>query len=219
MTVTTTSFGTTKEEGSLVASYTLSCPGKGVTCTVITYGATLISVQVPDRRGVSEEITLCHGTLADLESKVGPYYGCVAGRYANRIKGGVFSLDGAAYQLAVNNGPNALHGGLRGFDKQVWVAEAFTSNHEDAAPKAGVKMTHISSDGDEGYPGELHVEVTYALTADGQLEIEYRAEVRGKATPINLTNHAYWNLSGNCVRKVCTCLYVWFCVANGRYPA
>ena len=192
-------FGTTTGSNVRVDAYTMSCPGKGVTCTVITYGATLISVLAPDRRGVSEEVTLCYATLAELESKVGPYYGCVAGRYANRIRGGTFSVDGATYQLAVNNNPNALHGGLKGFDKHVWAAEAFD---DGAAGKAGVKLTHVSPDGDEGYPGEVHVDVTYALTADGQLEVTYRAEVRGKATPINLTNHAYWNLSGNCAQKV-----------------
>ena len=189
-------FGRSKSSQE-VEEYVLECPGKKITCKVVTYGATLTSVQVPDRNGNVEEITVCYSTLDDLEGKLGPYYGCIAGRYANRIRKGQFALDGESYQLAINNGPNALHGGLKGFDKQVWSAEMFLDEKN-----AGVKMSYRSPDGEEGYPGELLVEVAYSLNDDGQLEISYHAETHGKATPINLTNHTYWNLSGNCSRKI-----------------
>ena len=196
-TITTSSFGKTQQSQQEVDEYVLSCPSKAITCKIITYGATLISVQVPDRNGTIEEVTLCYRTLEELETKLGPYYGCIAGRFANRIKNGTFVLDDTTYQLAINNGPNALHGGLKGFDKQVWSAEMCLDNK-----KASVTLSYRSADGEEGYPGELHVDVTYSLNEDGQLEIAYHAETYGKATPINLTNHTYWNLSGNCVRTI-----------------
>jgi aldose 1-epimerase len=177
-------FGKT-EQGERVDQYTLA-NGCGLTVKIITYGAILASVEAPDRHGKPGEVTLGFDSLAPYLAGH-PYFGAVCGRVANRIAKGRFTLDGVKYQLATNNGSNHLHGGLKGFDKAVWHAEPL-----DQA--IGVKLTHVSPDGDEGYPGNLSVTVVYSLTDDAELKIDYTATT-DKATPINLTNHTYWNLA------------------------
>jgi aldose 1-epimerase len=152
MRVTRREFGVT-QAGERVHEYKIEDSHGKVSVTLITYGATITKLLAPDRAGQCEDITLCFDTLEDFEVKTGPYYGCIAGRVANRIKEGAFTLDGEAYKLAVNNGPNHLHGGLVGFDKKVWAAEE-VPQHDG---RAGVKMSYISRDGEEGYPGELNV--------------------------------------------------------------
>lgn len=181
-------FGET-EEGVAVERYLLT-NRNGMKVTVINYGATITSVEVPDRNGEFANVTLGFDKLRDYQER-SPYFGCICGRYANRIALGKFTLDGIEYQLATNNGPHHLHGGERGFDRQVWRGTAFTRDDE-----AGVSLTLVSPDGEEGYPGELTTTVVYTLTNDNELKIDYTAHVTGKATVLNLTNHCYWNLGG-----------------------
>ena len=161
----------------------------GMIAKVMTYGATLTDIQVPDRHGKVESVTL---GFADLASylKGHPFFGSVAGRYANRIAKGKFSLNGKTYTLAVNNGPNHLHGGLKGFDKRIWKAVPIETR---AGP--AVKLTYTSADGEEGYPGNLSVTVIYTLTDRNELIIDYEATT-DQDTVLNLTNHAYFNLGG-----------------------
>jgi aldose 1-epimerase len=162
---------------------------RGVEVRLMTYGAALISVHVPDRSGRLEDIVLGFDTLDDYLVK-SRFFGAVVGRYGNRIAKGRFMLDGAPVQLAVNNGANHLHGGNRGFDKVAWKAEPFERDGN-----AGVVFTYTSADGEEGYPGTLKAIVTYTLTRNNELILEYVATT-DKATPINLTNHSYFNLAG-----------------------
>ena len=162
---------------------------RGLEVAVMSYGATLISVRAPDRGGRREDVVLGFDAFDDYLTKA-RYFGSVVGRYGNRIAHGRFVLDGAPFQLAVNNGANHLHGGVRGFDKVVWKAEPFQSGDN-----SGVVFTYISADGDEGYPGTLTASVTYTLTAGNELRLDYRATT-DKPTPINLTNHSYFNLAG-----------------------
>jgi aldose 1-epimerase len=158
---------------------------------VLTYGGIVQSITVPDRNGRSANVALGFATLEEyVAHNGGPYFGALVGRYANRIADGRFTLDGVTHQLPVNNGPNSLHGGVRGFSSRVWSAEQIT---EDGA--AGVRLSMISPDGDEGYPGALAVEVEYRLMAGGQLRIDYRART-DRPTIVNLTNHSYFNLAG-----------------------
>ena len=187
MVVTKESFGETKQ-GEAVDLYTLT-NDSGLSAKIITYGATLIAVEMPDREGNVENVTLYLESLADYEAGH-PFFGSVVGRYANRIGNARFTLDGVEYTLAANNGPNHLHGGRVGFDKAVWEAESFTE-----ADAVGVRLTHVSPDGDEGYPGTLSVTMTYRLTADDRLIMDYEATTDAP-TIVNLTNHAYWNLGG-----------------------
>ncbi len=179
-------FGKTAE-GVPIELYVLT-NGK-MTAKVMTYGAILTELDVPDRAGKVADVVLGFETLSGYLAGH-PYFGATTGRVANRIAGGKFTLDGKEYKLAVNNGPNSLHGGLKAFDKKVWKAE-------DASGPAGqaVKLSYKSPDGEEGYPGNLTVTVTYTVTPDNALRIDYTA-VTDKATPINLTNHTYFNLSG-----------------------
>ena len=179
-------FGKTAD-GVPVELYVLT-NGK-MTAKVMTYGAILTELDVPDRDGKMADVVLGFDTLAGYLAGH-PYFGATTGRVANRIAGGKFTLDGKEYNLAVNNGPNSLHGGLKAFDKKVWKAE-------DASGPAGqaVKLSYTSPDGEEGYPGNLKVTVTYTVTPESALKIDYTA-VTDKATPINLTNHTYFNLSG-----------------------
>jgi aldose 1-epimerase len=161
----------------------------GLVATVITYGATLVSMLVPDKTGRPGDIVLGHDSL-DGYLNASAYFGSICGRCANRIDSGRFSLDGMEYALAKNEGgKHHLHGGIKGFDKVVWTAT------EVRQPDAvGVKFAYLSKDGEEGYPGDLSVAVTYALTEADELRIDYFA-VTDKPTPVNLTNHAYWNLA------------------------
>jgi aldose 1-epimerase len=172
-------------EGESVEVFTLT-NAHGLRARVMTWGAALVEMQVPDRDGKRAEVTLGFDALEQW-LRPNPFFGCVAGRYANRIAKGRFTLDGHEYVLAINNGPNHLHGGLRGFDKRNWQAET-------AGPNA-VRFTYVSADGEEGYPGRLTTRVTYTLGADDGLRLDYEA-VTDKPTVLNLTNHTYWNLAG-----------------------
>jgi aldose 1-epimerase len=161
----------------------------GVTAKVMSYGGTITELHVPDRNKTLGDVMLGHDKLVDYLAGH-PFFGCVCGRVANRIAKGRFTLNGKEYALFVNNGPNALHGGKRGFDKYVWKPESVESREGPA-----VKFTRVSPDGEEGYPGNLTVSVTYTLTNQNELKLDYTAST-DKATPINLTNHAYFNLAG-----------------------
>ena len=160
----------------------------GVRVRVMNHGGTIVSLEVPDRDGNLADIVLGHDTAEEYVQDT-PYFGCVAGRFANRIKDGKFTLDGSDYTLAQNNDANALHGGLRGFDKVVWDAEVLEDDN-------AVRMTYVSADGEEGYPGEVKTVMTYTLTDADELKIDYAAETT-KATPFNITNHSYFNLAGH----------------------
>jgi aldose 1-epimerase len=161
----------------------------GVEVRVITYGATIISLKTPDKNGQPDDVVLGFDTLPPYLEK-SPYFGCIVGRYGNRIAKGKFTLDGQTYTLATNNGANHLHGGVKGFDKKIWKAEPF---QDRTGP--GVKFSYTSVDGEEGYPGTLKAEVTYTLTDANQLIVDYHATT-DKATVVNLTQHTYWNLAG-----------------------
>jgi aldose 1-epimerase len=176
-------------EGRLIDRFTLA-NRHGVRVEVITYGGIIRAIWAPDRHGQLANVTLGFADLAGYLDDNDPYFGCVAGRYANRIASGVFTLDGESYQLPTNDASNHLHGGVRGFDKHVWDAEEI---REDGA--AGVRLARVSPDGEEGYPGTLSAAVSYVLDDDNRLRIDYRAE-SDRPTIINLTNHTYWNLGG-----------------------
>ena len=190
-TITKAPFGSVG--GQAVDIYTLT-NSNGMEVKILTYGGIIQSVKVPDRRKHFENVTLGFDNLADYVAK-SPYFGCITGRYANRIALGKFTLDGVTYQLPINNAPNSLHGGTVGFDKHVWAATVI-QNHDGV----GLKLTFTSPDGDQGYPGTLKAEVTYLLTDRNQIRMDYRATTTGKPTVVNLTNHAYWNLAGRGLR-------------------
>lgn len=160
---------------------------QGAEAHFINQGAKLVALVVPSRQGFTD-VVIGHDSLEEYVSSEEAYFGAICGRYANRIAKGEFTLDGVGYKLAINNGPNALHGGLKGFNSVVWRVEEQS--------EALVRLSYISQDGEEGYPGQLHVEVTYRLTDDNELCIDYSAKTT-KTTVINLTNHAYFNLSGD----------------------
>ena len=160
----------------------------GLKAKVITYGAILTELDVPDRDGKLGDVVLGYDDLKGYLAGH-PYFGATVGRVANRIAKGKFTLDGKEYTLAVNNGPNTLHGGKKGFDKVVWKAEPVA-----AADGAAVKFTYRSPDGEEGYPGNLTTSVTYTLTDQNELRLDYTATT-DKPTPVNLTNHTYFNLA------------------------
>jgi len=175
-------------DGTAVELYTLTNP-KGMKARIMTYGGTLVSLEVPDRNGALGDIVLGYDSL-DGYLQASPYFGSTVGRYANRIGRGRFKLKGVEYTLAANNGPNHLHGGLKGFDKVVWKATPF----EEKSAR-GVKFEYLSTDGEEGYPGNLACSVIYTLTDDNEMRLDYRA-VTDKPTPVNLTHHSYFNLAG-----------------------
>lgn len=181
------SYGTTAD-GVAVDEYTLT-NANGMEVKIITYGGTITSVKVPDRYGNIANVTLGFGNFQDYEAKAN-YFGALIGRYGNRIAAGKFTIDGVEYTLAVNNGPNALHGGLKGFDKVVWGAQEV-----EAEGGVALELTYLSADMEEGYPGNLDVKVVYTLTDNNELKIDYTATT-DKPTVVNLTNHAYWNLKG-----------------------
>jgi aldose 1-epimerase len=158
--------------------------------TVTNYGGIIVSLRVPDRGGTLDDVVLGYDSLADYEPS-SPYFGAIIGRYGNRIARGRFTLDGRAYTLATNNGPNHLHGGVRGFDKVVWEAAPF-----ERGDSVGLVFRHTSPDGEEGYPGTLHAAVTYTLTDKNELIFDYHA-TSDRATPVNLTQHSYFNLAGD----------------------
>ncbi|WP_060891668.1 aldose epimerase family protein [Streptomyces europaeiscabiei] len=179
-------FGTVSD-GTPVHRWTLERGGTRV--RILTYGGIVQSVEVPDRHGRSADVVLGFADLDGYLRHQGPFFGALIGRYANRIAGGRFTLDGRAYELACNNPPNSLHGGPLGYDKRVWKAEAVEG-------AAGVRLSRVSPDGEEGFPGRLEVSATYTLDEDGgALRIAYEA-VTDAPTVVNLTNHSYWNLAG-----------------------
>lgn len=187
MSITKSPFGKTKD-GTEVSLFT--CTNKnGLVMKVMTYGATVVSMETPDKSGKLADIQLGFPTLEGYLQRH-PYFGSTVGRYGNRIAKGKFKIDGKEYTLATNNGPNHLHGGLKGFDAVVWNAEEVKT-----ADSVGVKFTYKSKDGEEGYPGNLNVTVVYSLTNNNEMKIDYTATT-DKATVVNLTNHCYWNLGG-----------------------
>lgn len=171
-------------DGRVVEKYTLASAG-GAELSVVTYGGTILSIRVPDKHGKLGDVTLGYGSLPAMRAG-GGYMNALIGRYANRISGASFELDGKTYSLAANDGGNSLHGGSVGFDQKIWDAEIIGG---------GVRLTLTSPDGDEGYPGELSVSVTYTLSDEGTVGILYEART-DRSTIVNLTNHAYFNLSG-----------------------
>jgi len=187
VTVTEESFGQLPD-GRPVALFRLQ-NASGMEVEVLNYGAIIRAIRVPDREGNRGDVVLGFDSLAAY-LQPHPYIGAVVGRYANRIGGARFVLDGQTYELAANDGPNHLHGGVRGFDKVLWEAESFTSENE-----AGVRFTYASPDGEEGYPGTLRATVTYTLADSNALVIDYEATT-DKPTIVNLTQHAYFNLAG-----------------------
>ena len=174
-------------DGRPVEIYTLTSV-HGLKARIMTYGAILVSLDLPDRTGALADCVLGYDSLEGY-LKTTPYFGAIVGRYGNRIAKGRFTLDGVTYKLATNNGENHLHGGDRGFDKVLWSAELISE------PEAvGVKLTYLSRDGEEGYPGNLTAIVTYKLTNADELRIEYEVTT-DKATPVNLTHHSYFNFT------------------------
>lgn len=189
MRISIESFGKTSH-GEEVVSYFLEGDG-GATCTLLNYGGTIQQLSVPDAFGRLADVVLGYDDMAGYESSDNMYQGALIGRHGNRIENAVFEIAGKTYEVARNNGNNHLHGGLVGFDKKIWQAHPFESS---AGP--AVEFRLLSPDGEEGYPGNLQVSVLYTLTADNALRIEYEATA-DQDTVINLTNHAYFNLSGN----------------------
>lgn len=180
-------FGKTKD-GQSVDLYTLT-NRHGMVAKITNFGGIITEIRAPDRNGKFEDVVLGFDNL-DQYTAGHPFFGAIAGRYANRIAKGKFTLDGKTYTLAVNNGPNHLHGGEVGFDKKVWEARG---TNESAGPT--LKLRYISADGEEGYPGKLTTYVTYTLTDDNALKIDYEAKT-DKPTVLNITNHSYFNLAG-----------------------
>jgi aldose 1-epimerase len=189
MSVHKESFGQAPDGGQ-VDQYTLA-NAKGLRARMINYGAILVSLEVPDRAGKLADIALGYDKLDDYLNR-GGLFGAVVGRYANRIGGAKFVLDGVEYPLAPNNRPNHIHGGRKGFDKAVWMLEDLRAEDHQAV----VKLSYVSQDGEEGYPGNLACSVTYTLTDENELKIGYEAET-DKTTVVNLTNHSYFNLAGH----------------------
>jgi aldose 1-epimerase len=175
-------FGKTGD-GTEVYLYTLT-NGNGMTVKITNYGAIITSIVTKDKNGKPGDVALGFDSLSGY-LKEHPFFGAVAGRYANRIKKGKFTLEGKEYKLATNNGPNHLHGGNKGFDKVVWTPEEVNN---------GLKLTYVSKDGEEGYPGNLTATVTYVLNDNDEIRMSYTAQT-DKPTPVNLTNHSYFNLA------------------------
>ena len=176
-------------DGTAVDKYSMAT-AKGITAEIITYGGILTSLTMPDRRGRAANVNLGFDTLEEYLGK-SPYFGALVGRFANRIAKGSFAIEGRQYKLACNDGPNHLHGGVKGFDKAVWKAKPFQERGS-----AGVVFSYASKDGEEGFPGALRVEVAASLSEDGVLAFQYTAR-SDKPTPVNLTQHSYWNLAGS----------------------
>jgi aldose 1-epimerase len=172
-------------EGKPVTQYTLT-NARGMQVSILDYGGTVTGIMVPDKNGNFGDVVLGFDSFDGYVQKNEPYFGALVGRYANRISKAKFTLDGKTYSLAANNNANSLHGGNKGFDKVMWSAQKISDS--------SLKLTYQSKDGEEGYPGTLNAEVTYTLGADNSLRIDYSATT-DKPTPVNLTNHSYFNLS------------------------
>jgi aldose 1-epimerase len=181
--ITEKPFGTYEQKP--VTEYTIT-NAKGMQVSIINYGGTITKLITPDKNGVKGDVVLGFESLDGYLQKGVPYFGALIGRYGNRIAKGKFTLDGKEYTLAGNNGGNSLHGGNKGYDKVYWNIEK--------GGDSSLKLTYLSKDGEEGYPGNLNITVIYTLGADNGLMIDYTATT-DKATPVNLTNHAYFNLS------------------------
>lgn len=188
VTIAKSTYGTT-EKGEKVDSYKLTNQ-KGMEVNIITYGGIISSLKVPNKAGKSEEVVIGFNSL-DQYMKANPYFGALIGRYGNRIAKGKFTLDGKEYSLAINNEPNALHGGPEGFHRVVWTAE-----EAKGGDSASLKLKYVSKDMEEGYPGNLTVFVTYTLHNDNSLDVLYEATT-DKKTVVNLTQHSYFNLSSD----------------------
>lgn len=184
----------TMPDGKAIDLYTLTNKN-GLEAKITNYGGIVVSLKTPDKNGKMEDIVLGFDSL-DEYVKSSPYFGCIVGRYGNRIAKGQFELQGKVYHLAKNDGENHLHGGIKGFDKVVWEAVPDTSKGE-----AALNLTYVSPDGEEGYPGNLEVRVVYTLTNQDELKITYFATT-DKQTPVNLTHHGYFNLTGGAKRDV-----------------
>lgn len=182
--VSKTSFGQSPD-GQPVELYTLR-NRKGMEAQICDYGGIVTTLKVPGRDGKLDDVVLGYDNLAGY-LKNSPFFGCIVGRYGNRIGGAKFTLDGKTYPLAANNGPNSLHGGIKGFDKAVWAVVKATGN--------SLEMKYTSPDGEEGFPGKLAVTTTYTVTAEDELRIDYQATT-DKPTVLNLTHHSYFNLAG-----------------------
>jgi aldose 1-epimerase len=175
-------------DGTSVEVYTLT-NGRGMQVRAITYGAIIQAIRVPDRSGRMADVALGYDSLQGYLT-TSPYFGAVVGRYANRIAGGRFTLEDRTYRLATNDGPNHLHGGVKGFDKVVWAARSF-----QRGDTVGVHFEHTSPDGDEGYPGTLRAQVSYSLTSTDEVVVDYGGTT-DRPTPVNLSQHTYFNLGG-----------------------
>ena len=193
VTIEKSEYGATAK-GEKVESYKLKNQN-GMEVDIITFGGRITDLKVPNKEGVSENVVIGFSSLAQYE-KENPFFGALIGRYGNRIAKGKFSLDGKEYQLAINNAPNALHGGPQGFFNVVWKADEVKSGET-----ASLKLSYVSKDMEEGYPGTLKVFVTYTLTNDNQLEVLYEATT-DKKTVVNLTQHSYFNLSGDFTKTI-----------------
>ena len=191
--VTRAPFGSLAD-GTAVELFTLTNAG-GLEIRAMTYGGIIVSLKTKDRAGKLDDIVLGYDNVAGYV-KQNPFFGTIVGRYGNRIAKGQFTIDGKTYPLAKNNGPNHLHGGIRGFDKVVWKGEPFQKGDT-----VGVVFTHTSPDGDEGYPGKLDARVTYTLTNANELRVDYQATT-DKPTHVNLTQHTYFNLAGAGTRDI-----------------
>lgn len=175
-----------KVDGKDVQMYVLT-NNKGSEATVINYGGKIVSLSVPDKNGKLTDVVLGHNNLTEYLNSEEPYFGAVCGRTGNRIAKGQFTLDGVTYKLAINNGPNNLHGGLKGFNAVVWDAKQINNQT--------LELKYLAKDGEEGFPGNLNVKMIYTLTDNNEFSIDYEATT-DKATILNLTNHSYFNLSG-----------------------
>ncbi len=184
-TITEKSFGVLGSDA--ITQYTITNPS-GMQVSILNYGGTVTNILTPDKNNQMGDVVLGFDSLSGYLQKGNPYFGCLVGRYGNRIGKGQFTIDGKQYQLTLNDHGNTLHGGLRGLDKVVWKAAKEMGD-------SSIRLTYTSPDGDQGFPGNLSVQVTYTLTSANELQIHYKATT-DKTTPVNLTNHCYFNLSG-----------------------
>ncbi len=182
-------FGVT-DEGYTVHIYELG-NSQGMKAAIINYGGRVVSLKVPDRNDNEADVVLGYDNIESYVKDSNTYFGAIVGRHANRIEGASFILNGQEYVLAKNDGNNHLHGGIKGFDKVIWNADIIKKNNQEQ-----LQLTYTSPDGEEGYPGNLDIRVTYSVTEENELRIDYYA-VSDKDTVVNLTNHAYYNLAGH----------------------